>query len=101
MEFEGKWNIEESSSVFIFDVSKRKCKNLCITFEMYTTGVDMVGLAVTATFSGTTSKLILCMRITGVPDMGGVVGDVWRLTQQRDTLGGNDANVSFLGLGTL
>jgi hypothetical protein len=43
---------------------------------MYTTGVDMVGLAVTATFSGTTSKLILCMRITGVPDMGGVVGDV-------------------------
>jgi hypothetical protein len=93
MEFEGKWNIEESSSVFIFDVSKRKCKNLCITFEMYTTGVDMVGLALTATFTDTTSEIILWMRIASVPDMGGVVGDVWSLTQQRDTLGGDDANV--------
>jgi hypothetical protein len=43
---------------------------------MYTTGVDMVGLALTATFTDTTFEIILWMRIASVPYMGGVVGDV-------------------------
>jgi hypothetical protein len=95
--FRGSEMLKKMAMTLFLILAGVNVKASVITFETSITGADMVGIDVTATFFDTTTETVSWLSILTSPEMGGVVGDGWSLTQQGDTLGGNDINGFVLG----
>lgn len=74
----------------------------------FITGADMAGMQVTATFADSSSETVAWVTTStdaSIPDdegfAGAATGTNWSLSQQGDTLGGNNAAGTVLGLWTL